>query len=177
MLLPKLADFLLDTVTAFPAAFEADQMPVRILAFHGAQGWRDLPLLPLGDAIARCFDSVVISGFQDAVAVSAPGTRRILGPVDRWPFLRRPFAEVLTPHPAEFHRVLVPFIFSRPLLGRGPLLLDGLLHGNSATQFDVIILPKARLGWAATALMVPTRPIPVWRHVAVTWPVACHRTP
>src|SRR3984893_6957317 len=52
LLLDQFVDLLFDALAAFHAVLEADQVPVRILAFRGANCWRDLFSLPFGDPVA-----------------------------------------------------------------------------------------------------------------------------
>src|ERR1700728_1643546 len=139
-------DLLFDAVSAFPAVLEASEMPIRILALHGAQRWRDPSFLPFDDAVALCFDSAVGGAAQEAVAVSPPGSPPIVGPVDLRTFLRRPLLLALLPHRACLRCVLVPLIRSGLLLCRDPLRPDGPLLGKSPLQLDVMLLSSARLG-------------------------------
>src|SRR6266567_2742791 len=98
-LLHHSVDLLFDAVAAFQAVLEADQVPVWVLTFRRAQRRRDPFLLPVDDPVARCFKPAVDGAVQDPVAIPVPGTRRVIGPVGRRAFLRRPPALVLPPHP------------------------------------------------------------------------------
>ena len=121
-------------------------MPVRILAFEGTQGGRDLFLLPFGDPVAGCFDSGVVGAVQVPVAVPAPGTWLITGTVDRRTLLGRPPPLVLRPHPAGLLDVLTPLLRGGLLSGRCSLRGHRLLRGNGHAQVGVVLLPVTRLG-------------------------------
>jgi hypothetical protein len=122
--LNTVVDFFFDAVAAFQAVFQASQVPVWILTFYRAQCWRDLFPLALYDTVTVSFDSAVDGAVQVSVAFSAPGSRRISGPVDRRAFLGRPSPLVLGPHPAGL--LFRPI----PLLRRGLLPGRGLLRRN-----------------------------------------------
>src|SRR5690348_569601 len=108
-------------------------MAVGVLAFYGAHSWRDLLSFPVSDLIARCFNSAVGFGLQGSVALSAPGTLCISGPLDRSVLLGRPLALVLRPDPAGLFCLLVPLLGCGLFFGRDPLRGGGLFRGNGRT--------------------------------------------
>ena len=53
-------------------SLEADEVAVWVLAFDGAHRGGDSVFFAFGDAVAFCFDSAVLSGLEEPVAVAVP---------------------------------------------------------------------------------------------------------
>src|SRR6185437_8823555 len=169
-LLHLVEDFLLDAVAALQAVLEADQTPIGILALNSTQRWRDRLSLPVSDFATCCFHPVVRFGRQGPIALAAPGTWGIIGPLDRSVLLGRPSPLVLRPDPAGLFCLLVPLLGCGLLLGRDPLHGGGLFRGNGRTQVGVVLLTVAGLGFgvagldrlAVVILGVSAICVPVW---------------
>src|ERR1700689_2247217 len=95
-------DLLFDAVAAFEAVVEADEVAVGVLAFDGAHRGGDPVFLAFGDAVAFGFDSAVLGGLEEPVAVAVPRAWRGGRFIGRRAFGGRPLALVLPPHPAGF---------------------------------------------------------------------------
>ena len=149
------ADLFLDAVAALQAIVEADQVPVRILAFDRAQGWRDAFPFPFFEKLVRCVDSGVVGGVQVPGAVAAPGAWGVGGFVDWRAFPGRPSPLVLRSTSSGTPRLSHPTSARRPARWPRSAAWSYLLRGNRHAQVGVILLPMAGLGLDAAASAGP----------------------